>query len=173
MCRLLQEPVFLILFDEDDISPFFRRFVNSEVCTQRWSIVRSAKRCRHCILGLPYSAYFRLDSQNLTRHPPPQMWTVQYSVHCTRNTASNSGALASNWQKTSSPKYNDDISLLILQYLISVCTNQIAHEKIRQCIGWERGGWEWTLGSQDREWSVIVVCDFPWCGRGSQCSQYQ
>ncbi len=60
------------------------------------------------------SAYLRLESQNLTHNPSPP-----YSVHCTLYTASNYGALASNWQNTSSPKYNDDISLLISQYLIS------------------------------------------------------
>jgi hypothetical protein len=32
---------------------------------------------------------------------------------------SNSGTLSSNRQNTSRPKYNDDISLLISQYLIS------------------------------------------------------
>ncbi len=30
---------------------------------QRESIVRLAKRCRHCILGLLYSAYLRLESR--------------------------------------------------------------------------------------------------------------
>ncbi len=52
---------------------------------QRWGIVISAKRCRHCILG--YSAYLRLESKNLTRNPfPPwRLWTIQctlYTEHC-------------------------------------------------------------------------------------------
>jgi hypothetical protein len=38
---------------------------------------------------------------------------------CGLTPVSNSKTLASKWQKTSSPKYNDDISLQILQYLIS------------------------------------------------------
>jgi hypothetical protein len=52
-----------------------------------------------------------------------------YSVHCTlytstysywrgNNCESNSMTLASNRQNTSSPKYNDYISLLILEYII-------------------------------------------------------
>jgi hypothetical protein len=41
---------------------------------------------------------------------------------------SNSGTLASNRQNTASPNYNGDISLLISQYLISVC---IGHERPR------------------------------------------
>jgi hypothetical protein len=41
-------------------------------------------------------------------HPPPRT-----AVDCTLNTASNSGTLASNWQSTSSPQYNNGISLLI------------------------------------------------------------
>ncbi len=42
------------------------------------------------------------------------MCIVLYTEHW-----SDSGTLASNLQNTSSPKYNDDISLLISQYLIS------------------------------------------------------
>ncbi len=56
-----------------------------DTCTQRWGTVRSAKRCRrHCILGLMYSAYFRRESQNLTRNPcPPTAEGGLYSVHST------------------------------------------------------------------------------------------
>jgi hypothetical protein len=36
-----------------------------------------------------------------------------YSGHCTLNILSNSGTLASNWQNTPSPKYTEEISLLI------------------------------------------------------------
>ncbi len=39
---------------------------DTELLTQRWRIVRSAKKCRHCILGLLYSAYctyFRVESR--------------------------------------------------------------------------------------------------------------
>jgi hypothetical protein len=53
-----------------------------------------------------------------------------YSVHCTLSTASNSGTLASNWQNASSPKYNDDISLLISQYLISAQDGKLNGSKI-------------------------------------------
>ncbi len=74
--------------------------------------VRSAKRCCRCILGLMYSA------------KSPRIWrSVQctvYSVHCTgggRGCVLNSGTLDSNRQN--SPKYNDDISLHISQYLTS------------------------------------------------------
>jgi hypothetical protein len=49
-----------------------------------------------------------LDTQPLP--PPPQLW--MYSVHCILNSATYSGNLSSNWQNTSSPKYNVDISLL-------------------------------------------------------------
>ncbi len=48
-----------------------------------------------------------------------------FSVQCTtvqeggRGCMSNTGTLASNRQNTVSPKYNEDIPLLILQYLIS------------------------------------------------------
>jgi hypothetical protein len=40
-------------------------------------------------------------------------------------TASNCGTLAFNWQNTSSPKYNDDISLLIRHHVISRCYSTI------------------------------------------------
>ncbi len=45
--------------------------VGTGVANQRKGTVRSAKRCRHCILSLLYSAYLRLESQNLTHNPPP------------------------------------------------------------------------------------------------------
>jgi hypothetical protein len=51
---------------------------------------------------------------------------VQYIVYIVQSAAvagmsceSNSETLASNKQNTASPQYNDDISLLISQYLIS------------------------------------------------------
>jgi hypothetical protein len=40
---------------------------------------------------------------------------------------SNSGTLASNRQNTESPKYNDDISMLISQYLISGASGKRNH----------------------------------------------
>ncbi len=43
---------------------------------QRWGIVRSAKRCRWCLLGLTYSASLNLESQNLTQ-------CSVYCAHCT------------------------------------------------------------------------------------------
>ncbi len=49
--------------------------------------------------------------------PAPQGSCTLYS---TLNTTRNSGALASNWQNTLGPKYNINVSLLNLQYLISV-----------------------------------------------------
>ncbi len=64
----------------------------------------------------------KLESRNVTQ-------CSVYSAHCTvhscwggggRGCVSNSGTLASNGQNTTRPKYNDDISLLISQYLISV-----------------------------------------------------
>jgi hypothetical protein len=39
--------------------------------TQRWYILRSAKVGRCCILGQMYSAYLRLESQNLTHTATP------------------------------------------------------------------------------------------------------
>jgi hypothetical protein len=65
--------------------------VNISACSgphQRWGIVRSTKRCRHCILGC--SAYLRLESQNLTRSPfPPSSCGVYlqrtlYTEHCVK-----------------------------------------------------------------------------------------
>jgi hypothetical protein len=49
-----------------------------------------------------------------------QLFSLPYTAHCTQDPVSNSGTLDSNWQNTSSPKYKDDISMLISQYLISV-----------------------------------------------------
>ncbi len=110
-----------------DITPYYCPTGKCTYCMlqvrylwQKWGIVRSAKRCHHCILGWLYSAYLRLESQNLTCNPcPPTAVDGIVHIHATLNTVSKSGALASSWQNTSSPKYNDDISLLILQYLIS------------------------------------------------------
>ncbi len=85
---------------------------------QRWGSLRSAKRCRRCILGLLYSANLKLESPNLTQ-------CSVYSVQCTLYTGggagymSNSGTPASNRQNTASPKLNDNTSMLISQYLIS------------------------------------------------------
>jgi hypothetical protein len=71
---------------------------------------------RYCEISKEMSSlYFALESQNLTQ-------CSVYSVHCTGgegDCVSNSGTLALNRQNTASPKYNDDISLLISQYLIS------------------------------------------------------
>jgi hypothetical protein len=47
-----------------------------------------------------------------TQRLPPASCGL-YSVHSTLNSASYSGTSASKWQNTSSPKYNEDISLLI------------------------------------------------------------
>ncbi len=66
--------------------------------------MRLAKKCRHCNLGWLLFCLFEARSQNLTSNPSPPPCRV-YTVHCTLNTASNSGTLASNWQNTSSPKY--------------------------------------------------------------------
>ncbi len=44
----------------------------------RYCIVRSAKRCRHCILGLLYSASSKLESQNQTQC---SMCSVHSIVH--------------------------------------------------------------------------------------------
>ncbi len=105
---------------------FRERAVTSLLCTaaQRWGIVRSAKRCHRCILGLMYSASSKLESQNLAQ-------CSVCSVHCmyshqlllSRSCISYSGTLASNRQNTANPEYNDDISLLISQYLISATAN--------------------------------------------------
>ncbi len=44
--------------------------------------MRSAKRCRHCVLCLLYSAYLRLGSQNLTCNPATQQpWVVQSTLY--------------------------------------------------------------------------------------------
>ncbi len=66
------------------------QYHSNDILAQRWGIVRSTKRCRHCILGQLYSAYLRQESQNLTRIPSPP-----YTAHCTLNTGSDSGTLAS------------------------------------------------------------------------------
>jgi hypothetical protein len=61
-----------------------------------------------------FEATCRVESQNLT------LCSV-YNANCTgggKVCGSNSGTLDSNRQKTASPKYNDDISLLISHYLI-------------------------------------------------------
>ncbi len=48
---------------------------------QRWGIVRSAKRCRHCILGSLF-CLFEDRIPDLTRNPCfQQQWTVQGSLH--------------------------------------------------------------------------------------------
>ncbi len=36
-----------------------------------WGIVRSAKRCRRCILGLLYTPYLRLSSPSEIQNQPP------------------------------------------------------------------------------------------------------
>ncbi len=65
-------------------------------------------------------AVFCLFESRLLDIPPlPPNSCKLDSIHCTLDTASNSGTLALSSENTSSPKYNDDISMLILQYLIS------------------------------------------------------
>jgi hypothetical protein len=56
--------------------------------SQRWDIVRQAKICRHCIWEKLYSAYLRLESQNLSRNPfpsalPSVQWAL-YTEHCVK-----------------------------------------------------------------------------------------
>jgi hypothetical protein len=78
---------------------------------QRWGAVRSAKRCRRCILGLIYSA-----------NSSPRIWpmfSVEFTLYEGWSRVSNSGTPASYRQNKASPEYNDDISFLISQYLIS------------------------------------------------------
>ncbi len=72
----------------------------------RDEVVRSA-----LYFGLAVFCLFKTRVQNVT--------PTLYNVHCTQNTASNSGTRASNRQNTASPKYNDNISLLISKHLIS------------------------------------------------------
>jgi hypothetical protein len=74
------------------------------------------------------SSYFGLDeSCHFEARVESDKCSV-YTVHCTlfrggRDYVTNSGTLAStNRQNTACPKYNDDISLLILQYLLSGMT---------------------------------------------------
>jgi hypothetical protein len=73
------------------------------------------------------SLYFGLDVFCQFEARVPEVDTV-FSVQCTlfspqlmgsRGCVSNSETQASNMQNTARPKYNDDISLLISQYLIS------------------------------------------------------
>jgi hypothetical protein len=63
------------------------------------------------------SSYFGLDEDWLfaagDTQPLPSIAVFSLHVHCALNTAPNSGTLDSNCQNSSSPKYNDDISLLI------------------------------------------------------------
>jgi hypothetical protein len=71
--------------------------------------LRSAKRCRHCILGMVNSAYSRPEPCKLETYPLPlKYWDSSEIVH-----ASNCGTLASDWPNTSSPKFYDNRSLLI------------------------------------------------------------
>jgi hypothetical protein len=54
--------------------------------SERWGIMRLAKRRRHCILDLLYFACLRLQSQNVTHNLClRQLWTVQCTgtVHST------------------------------------------------------------------------------------------
>jgi hypothetical protein len=70
------------------------------------------------------SLYFGLDKFCQFEAEVPKFDAV-FSIQCTlykgegRGCASNSGILASNRQNIYKPKYKDDISLLISQYLIS------------------------------------------------------
>jgi hypothetical protein len=70
-----------------------------------------------------FSANFKRESQNL-------MQCLVSSVHCTRRGRScvpKLGILASNRQNTASPTCNEDISLLISQYLITAKVFRIGH----------------------------------------------
>ncbi len=75
---------------------------------QRRGIIRSARRCL-CILSLLYSAYLWLEALEFDTRI-----SISTGIH-----SINSGTRATNRQNTSSPKYNDDIILLLQQYLIS------------------------------------------------------
>jgi hypothetical protein len=84
-----------------------------EASQQRGGIIRYIyKRWRHCILGLMYCAELGLESQNLTRNP-----STVYLWKCTllQILRHYSFELA----VTSSPQHNDDICLLIYQFLLS------------------------------------------------------
>jgi hypothetical protein len=63
--------------------------------------------------GLALFCLFEARVPEFNRQPLPPNSCGLYSVHSTLYTVSNSGTLASDWLNTSSPKYNDDISLLI------------------------------------------------------------
>jgi hypothetical protein len=74
---------------------------------QRWGIVRSAKRCRHCIVDFLYSDYLRLESQNSTPNP-----CSPTAVDCILFTVLNSGTSATNWQNN--PAQNTTTTSLFL-----------------------------------------------------------
>jgi hypothetical protein len=80
-----------------------------ERARQRLKSVRSEKRCRRCILGLMYPAYLRLEPCELDTEP----LLLKYC-----SSAVEFWGLAAKRQSTS-PKYNDDISLLIWLYCMS------------------------------------------------------
>jgi hypothetical protein len=87
---------------------------------RRWDIVRSANRCRHCILGLLYFyTYLGLEFKNSTRNFGLDSCGL-YNVHIlyTNNCVTfwDSSFELADYIKS---KYNDDISLLISEYLIS------------------------------------------------------
>jgi hypothetical protein len=73
-----------------------------------------SKEMSSLYFGLVVFCQFESVPKFDTQPPPPPVQCTLYSEHW-----SNSGTLVSNWQNTSNPKYNNDISLLISQYLIS------------------------------------------------------
>ncbi len=94
-------------------------------CNQWWGFLRPAKICRSFILGLMCSAILS-QSPRIWLNVQCTVYSVQctvYSVQCILYSPQQwgGGMLASNRQNTGSPKYNDDISFLISQYLISDC----------------------------------------------------
>jgi hypothetical protein len=109
-----------VLLITDSLSFNLRRrnviYLKFFVWRQRLCLVRLAKWCRHCIL----------DWTNRARNPLHWNTGPALKVY----TVPNSRALASNMQNTSSPKYNDDISLLKYHRCAQGSGGYLASEKV-------------------------------------------
>ncbi len=85
---------------------------------QRWYFVRSAKSCRRCIFYIDFFCPFKARVlPNWTRNLSP--WNIGQLRSPDLYIMSSSLALASNRFRTWTPKYNNDISLMIKQCFIS------------------------------------------------------
>ncbi len=91
----------------------------------RWGIVRSAKRCPQCILGLVYSSRSKLESQTLTQCSVCSVHCTPYSTQLlgSRGCVSNSGTLAS--KRTTSLCLSQNTSSLHLTNEANLLTSNV------------------------------------------------